>query len=161
MTIKEMRVQAGMTQKDFAEYIGCSKRAVEDWEGERRECPEYVKGLIQYKLEHEGRIRKDGSGAKKMYDGQLEFVFDGRRYVLLQDAYADGPADDGYFTAMAICREDVPDERGFQPAYSVRWYTWHDYDIHSDGDAGDACDWAHPVWVEEDGAYNREWDEII
>ena len=56
MTIKELRAKSGMTQKAFAEYFGVSKRAVEDWEGERRKCPEYLLDLMQYKLEKEGII---------------------------------------------------------------------------------------------------------
>lgn len=58
MTIKELRTLSGMTQKAFAEYFGFSKRAVENWEGGQRECPEYLLKLIQYKLQHEGIIKK-------------------------------------------------------------------------------------------------------
>ena len=59
MTIKELRTKSGMTQKAFAEYFGVSKRAVEDWEGERRKCPDYLLNLMQYKLEKEGFFLKD------------------------------------------------------------------------------------------------------
>jgi DNA-binding transcriptional regulator YiaG len=58
MTIKELRTLSGMTQKAFAEYFGFSKRAVESWEGEKRECPDYLVNLIKYKLENEGIIKK-------------------------------------------------------------------------------------------------------
>lgn len=56
MTIKELRNLSGMTQKDFAEYFGISKRAIESWEGGQRQCPDYLLNLMQYKLEHEGII---------------------------------------------------------------------------------------------------------
>lgn len=60
--IKELRAKSGMTQKQFSEFVGCSKRAVEDWEGCRRMCPEYVKNLIEYKLVGENLInKKDGT----------------------------------------------------------------------------------------------------
>lgn len=49
-TIKELRTAAGMTQKEFADYFGFSKRAVESWEGGQRECPDYLVKLIEYKL---------------------------------------------------------------------------------------------------------------
>ncbi len=55
-TIKELRTAAGMTQKTFAEYFGISKRAIESWEGEKRECPAYLFELMKYKLEKEGLI---------------------------------------------------------------------------------------------------------
>lgn len=58
MTIKELRTLSGMTQQAFAEYFGFSRRAVQSWEGGKRECPEYLLKLIQYKLEHEGIIKK-------------------------------------------------------------------------------------------------------
>jgi DNA-binding transcriptional regulator YiaG len=59
MTIKELRTKSGMTQKAFAEYFGVSKRAVEEWEGNRRQCPEYLLDLMQYKLEKERIIENE------------------------------------------------------------------------------------------------------
>lgn len=58
MNIKELRQQTGMTQKAFSDYFGFSKRAVESWEGGKRECPDYLVDLIRYKLEAEGLIEK-------------------------------------------------------------------------------------------------------
>ena len=58
MTVKELRAKTGMTQKAFAEYFGMSKRAVEEWEGERRKCPDYLLKLMIYKLNNEGLISK-------------------------------------------------------------------------------------------------------
>ena len=58
MTIKDLRTKSGMTQKAFAEYFGFSKRAVESWEGGKRDCPDYLVNLIKYKLEKEGIIKK-------------------------------------------------------------------------------------------------------
>lgn len=55
-TIKELRTAAGMTQKAFAEYFGISKRAIESWEGGKRECPAYLFDLMKYKLRNEGLI---------------------------------------------------------------------------------------------------------
>lgn len=45
-----------MTQKEFADYFGFSKRAVESWEGGQRECPEYLIKLIVFKLTHDNLI---------------------------------------------------------------------------------------------------------
>ena len=56
MTLKELRMATGMTQKAFAEYFGISKRAVEQWEGGQRKCPEYLLNLMIYKLKNEGLI---------------------------------------------------------------------------------------------------------
>lgn len=59
MGIKELRTQAGMTQKAFAEYFGVSKRAVEEWEGGRRKCPDYLLDLMNYKMYNEGIIKNN------------------------------------------------------------------------------------------------------
>ena len=59
MTIKEMRTASGMTQQAFAGYFGIPKRSIENWEGGKRECPDYLLSLVRYKLEHEGLIRED------------------------------------------------------------------------------------------------------
>jgi DNA-binding transcriptional regulator YiaG len=47
---------SGMTQKEFAEYFGMSKRAVESWDEGIRNCPEYLLKLMEYKLTKEGII---------------------------------------------------------------------------------------------------------
>lgn len=56
-TIKDLRTAAGMTQKAFSEYFGMSKRAIENWEGGKRECPTYLFELMKYKLEKENLIK--------------------------------------------------------------------------------------------------------
>jgi DNA-binding transcriptional regulator YiaG len=56
MTIKELREASGMTQKAFAEYFGIPKRTVENWEGEKNQCPVYLLELMEYKLKKEGII---------------------------------------------------------------------------------------------------------
>jgi DNA-binding transcriptional regulator YiaG len=56
MTFNELRKASGMTQKEFSEYFGMSKRAVESWEGGTRNCPEYLLRLMEYKLTKEGKI---------------------------------------------------------------------------------------------------------
>lgn len=56
MTIKSLREASGMTQKAFAEYFGIPKRTVENWEGEKNQCPVYLLELMKYKLKKEGII---------------------------------------------------------------------------------------------------------
>ena len=53
MTFKELRQMSGMTQKEFSEYFGMSKRAVEEWDRGARKCPEYLLNLMEYKLKKE------------------------------------------------------------------------------------------------------------
>ena len=57
MTIKELREQSGMTQKEFAEYFEIPKRTIEDWDRGARKCPEYLVALIEYKLTKEAKIK--------------------------------------------------------------------------------------------------------
>ena len=53
MTIKELRVACGMTQREFAEYFGIPPRTLQDWEAGKRKPPDYVIALIEYKLKAE------------------------------------------------------------------------------------------------------------
>lgn len=55
-TILELRRAAGMTQKAFSEYFNIPKRTIEQWEGNHRECKDYIIELIKYKLEKENLI---------------------------------------------------------------------------------------------------------
>ncbi len=61
MTLKELREKAGMTQAEFAEYFGISKRNIENWEStsptSRRKCPDYLICLMEYKLCNENIIK--------------------------------------------------------------------------------------------------------
>ena len=56
MTIKELRTASCMTQQQFSEYFNIPKRTIENWEGGKRQCPEYLLELIEYKLIKEGVI---------------------------------------------------------------------------------------------------------
>lgn len=56
MTIKEMRVRAYMTQKEFAEYFDISRRNVENWESGKIKCADYLKKLMEYKLRKERKF---------------------------------------------------------------------------------------------------------
>ena len=56
MTIKELRTLSKMTQQEFADYFGISKRSIESWEGGQRQCPKYLLDLIEYKLRNENLI---------------------------------------------------------------------------------------------------------
>jgi DNA-binding transcriptional regulator YiaG len=61
MNIKELRKKTGMTQKAFSEYFGIPRRTIEDWETEKRKCTPYLLDLMQYKLEKENIIKKEGT----------------------------------------------------------------------------------------------------
>jgi transcriptional regulator with XRE-family HTH domain len=63
MTIKEIRKQTGMTQAEFAEYFAISVRTIEAWES-RRNAPEYLTKLMEYKLKNEGLMKKVDSMEK-------------------------------------------------------------------------------------------------
>lgn len=57
MTIKQLREAAHMTQKAFAEFFEIPKRSLENWEGGKRQCPDYLLALMVYKLKSEGMIK--------------------------------------------------------------------------------------------------------
>lgn len=57
MTIRELRTASGMTQQQFSEEFHIPKRSIENWEGGKRECPEYLLHLIEYYLKKENLIQ--------------------------------------------------------------------------------------------------------
>ena len=64
--LKVMRKEANMTQKQFAGYFGIPIRTVEDWERGIRHMPDYLMRLLQYKLEMEGLIGKQGDNPESL-----------------------------------------------------------------------------------------------
>jgi len=70
---------------------------------------------------------------------------EGKRFILQQDPYIDGPTNTrSYYTALATCPDDIPDENGEVSLYQVYW------DIRDDWDGDDescACDWDEIVSV--------------
>ena len=53
MNFKELRQLSGMTMMQFSKYFEIPYRTVQDWEYEKRKCPEYLLKLMKYKLDKE------------------------------------------------------------------------------------------------------------
>lgn len=56
-SIKELRTRTGMSQSQFADYFHIPKQTLQNWEQDRRECPQYLLELIEYKLEKERKFK--------------------------------------------------------------------------------------------------------
>ena len=56
-TVKELRFYSRFTQKQFSEYFGISHRAIQNWEGGQRNCPQHLFDLMVYKMVHEGVVK--------------------------------------------------------------------------------------------------------
>lgn len=54
--LKQMRKEAGMTQKQFADYFGIPYRTLQDWERGVRHMPDYLLRLFVYKMKMEKLI---------------------------------------------------------------------------------------------------------
>lgn len=52
MTIRDIRLHYGLTQKQFADELGIPKRSLEDWEAKRRIPPNYLVWLIEFYFSH-------------------------------------------------------------------------------------------------------------
>lgn len=46
MTIKEARINAGLTQQQMSDLMEIPKRTIQDWEAGKRKCPPYVERLV-------------------------------------------------------------------------------------------------------------------
>ena len=54
VSIKELRLAAGWTIREFSEYFGVPYRTVQNWEGDVNKCPGYLVELMEYKMRKEG-----------------------------------------------------------------------------------------------------------
>ncbi|MDD7348114.1 MAG: helix-turn-helix transcriptional regulator [Clostridiales bacterium] len=84
-TVKEARLEAGLTQAKMAEIMGIPKRTIEAWEAGDRTPPAYVERLVIAELERIGEKMKkyEDMSVKEMTDAQLVEVIDS------QSSYAD------------------------------------------------------------------------
>ena len=72
-TIKELREMTGLTQEEFGKQMfGIPRRTVQSWEIGDRKPTEYVRGLIQYKVESEKREKENGNEKTEVHHDQFE-----------------------------------------------------------------------------------------
>lgn len=57
MTIREARLNAGLSQQKMSDLLNIPKRTIEDWESGKRIPPEYVKSLVIDKLEQIKQVK--------------------------------------------------------------------------------------------------------
>lgn len=50
MKIKEIRTLTGLTQKGFSDKYGIPLPTIQHWERGNRECPQYVRDLLEFKV---------------------------------------------------------------------------------------------------------------
>ena len=67
MTLKEARLAAGLTQAKMAEIMLIPKRSIENWEGGKSKCPEYVERLIIAELQRIAEKKGDADMKKYTY----------------------------------------------------------------------------------------------
>lgn len=51
-----------MSRSEFCGLLNIPKRTLEKWELGERTCPEYVVGLIAYRVQHDPVFKKEGAG---------------------------------------------------------------------------------------------------
>ena len=59
--VKELREKMGMNRREVSGYYGIPYRTVQDWEAEKRELPEYLLRLMEYRAEVEYMIKGNES----------------------------------------------------------------------------------------------------
>ena len=55
--IKELRLQSGMSQNQFADFFNIPPSSLKKWEQGQRQCPDYLIELIEYRLRNENLIK--------------------------------------------------------------------------------------------------------
>lgn len=89
-------------------------------------------------------------------------IYNGKTYVLIQQAYIDGSVDAPYYTASSICPEDGLDDDGLYTVYTITWQPTQDWLDSDRDDEGWACDWDIPDDVVKTGAgYDLDTGRII
>lgn len=58
-SFSELRQKTRMTRREICDYFGIPYRTIQDWELGNRKCPDYLLRLMEYKLNHEGKIKEE------------------------------------------------------------------------------------------------------
>ena len=61
----ELKNKSGMNWKQFSEYYERPYRTIQDWEHGKREMPDYVLRLMQYKMKMEDLLKMGGNDDRK------------------------------------------------------------------------------------------------
>lgn len=61
----ELKNKSGMNWKQFSEYYEIPYRTIQDWEHGKREMPDYVLRLMQYKMKMEELLKMGGNDDRK------------------------------------------------------------------------------------------------
>ena len=57
--IRQARINAGLTQKELAEWLKIPQRTIESWDCGRRNPPEWAELLILEKIERDAHLLKN------------------------------------------------------------------------------------------------------
>ncbi len=77
MTIKEIRIQTGLSRKEFCERFSIPLRTMEEWEAGRRNPPEYIPRMLAYYVQMLYKEQKK--------DNKIIMDPDGRKIVLVNE----------------------------------------------------------------------------
>ena len=77
MTIKEIRMQTGLSRKEFCERFSIPLRTMEEWEAGRRKPPEYIPRMLAYYVQILYKEQKK--------DNKIIIDPDGRKIVLVNE----------------------------------------------------------------------------
>lgn len=76
MTIRELRQQAGLTQKEFSVLFGIPKRTIEDWERGVRTPAPYLVALIEFKFHAMGgNLINEEKNVREMTRTILRYIY--------------------------------------------------------------------------------------
>ena len=56
--IRQARLKAGLTQQELSDWLKIPKRTIENWEGAKRNPPEWAELLILEKIERDAPLLK-------------------------------------------------------------------------------------------------------
>lgn len=89
----------------------------------------------------------NGKELQSLVTSAGSFEQNGQTYVLLQQAYIDGPWDDAAYFATAVkIGDEITD--GTTPVYKVEWEITNPYWQEAEDESYN-CDWENPITVEE------------
>lgn len=105
MTIKDARKLAGWTQQRLSDELRIPKRTIEDWEGQKRKCPEWAERLIVREILRNVKVPEMNKWDEN--DRIVYVVYEDEYELPYSDGMTNAQLDAAFWARVDTCEREI------------------------------------------------------